>query len=387
MDLSTGAARAALTTYAGQLRQLLGKLPETTKQLGESIGRLWLGTYTQLDKLEGDLRHVPADDRTLAQDLDDVASKRTQEIFDEVKPVWASGTQARCMNSTYRQVFQQLLQQQSTAAAANRAAAEQFAPKKEEPAPVQDPEAVRDLQRQHSKLRQLAGVAHPTEGQVEQAALEAAVKKKIKEQAKETAAAQQSAEELPAPARSLVQLLLSRADGTAEPEESGTGKSGNGNGDPALRAAAVSPTLARAASRLLNPGPPDLRVESSKGEMAQHMLQEKWSFTDWAEAQGLSGAALREAKTHARSMELGVADYGVEYLMSRSAEVQARRMLALALTAASGNYRLGAQLEELPGEGVPSTLPDSLAKSLAERLKLELKVEQMQKEAGLGLRK
>ena len=82
-----------------------------------------------------------------------------------------------------------------------------------------------------------------------------------------------------------------------------------------------------------------------------------------------------------------MADYGVAYLLSRSAEVQARRMLALALTAASGNYRLGAQLEELPGEGVLSTLPDSLVKSLAERLKLELKVEQMQKEAGIGQRK
>ena len=191
--------------------------------------------------------------------------------------------------------------------------------------------------------------------------------------------------EAPAPAStepeksSLVKLLMSRADGSAEPEEPAAAKSGNGKGDPALRTAAVSPTLMRAASRLVSPGPPDLRVESSNGELALHMLQEKWSFTDWAEAQGLSGAALREAKTHARAMELGVKDYGVGYLTSRSAEVQARRMLALALTAASGNYRLGAQLEELPGEGVLSTLPDSLVKSLAERLKLELKIEQMQK--------
>ena len=64
MELSTAAARAVCTSYAGWLRHLLAKpLPDTTKQLGEAIGRLWLDAYTELEKLDGDRRHGPRHDR------------------------------------------------------------------------------------------------------------------------------------------------------------------------------------------------------------------------------------------------------------------------------------------------------------------------------------
>jgi hypothetical protein len=402
MELSTAAARAVCTAYAGRLRNLLSKPLNqgTTKQLGEAIGRLWLDAYMELEKLDGDRRHVPSDGRTAVVDLDDVVSKRTSEIFEEIKPTWENGTRANCVNSTYRKVFMQLLEQKHKGAAANRAAAEQYISQEVQQPPAQDP----DGQRQHKLGADLAEEAiavarvehvklHGAEpaGSVgaqeqERALLEAAAAILAKRRASAPTTVQaptQSPAAGPGSGKNLVQLLMSRADGTAEPEEQGQ-PSGNGSGGPAQRAAAVPPPLAHAAQRLMNPGPPDLRVQSSNGELALHMLQEKWSLTEWAEAQGLSGAALREAKTHARSMELGVKDFGVGYLLSRSAEVQARRMLALALTQASGNYRLGAQLEELPGEGVLSTLPDSLVRSLSERLKLELKLEQMSKE---GLRK
>jgi hypothetical protein len=76
--------------------------------------------------------------------------------------------------------------------------------------------------------------------------------------------------------------------------------------------AAPAPTgLVYAAQRLLYPGPPGLRVEPIAGQLAMHLLQEKWTLTHWAEAQGLSGAHRREALTIARALELGTRDYGV----------------------------------------------------------------------------
>ena len=182
----------------------------------------------------------------------------------------------------------------------------------------------------------------------------------------------------------LVQTLLSRAKETegGGPNEdqsklAAAGMQGNEQGAVEKRVPSVPAALQRAAMRLANPGPPDLRVERLGDQLALHLLQEKWTFSDWVDGQGLHGAQLREARTHARVLELGCLDFGVAYLMSRPAEVTLRRLLSLALAQASGNFRLGTQMEELPGDGVLSALPDRIVRDLSERLKLELKLEQM----------
>ncbi len=187
----------------------------------------------------------------------------------------------------------------------------------------------------------------------------------------------------------LVQTLMARMAATENSAnlpanaEKGTQQkpqgNGTGTGVAPTPAAPVPPGLVYAAQRLLNPGPPGLRVDPLAGELAMHLLQEKWTFTHWAEAQGLSGAHRREAMTIARALELGVRDYGVGFLVSRSSEVLLRRLLSLALAAASGSHRLSSHLEELPGDGALAALPDSLMRSLSERLKMEMKLEQLSK--------
>ena len=81
--------------------------------------------------------------------------------------------------------------------------------------------------------------------------------------------------------------------------------------------------------------------------------------------------------TIARALDLGTMDMGASFLMSTPAEVLVRRLLALALAAKMGTFRLAQLLEELPGDGALAELPDSILKDLGERLKLEMKLEQM----------
>ena len=109
------------------------------------------------------------------------------------------------------------------------------------------------------------------------------------------------------------------------------------------------------------------------------MLQDKWTFAGWIETQGLPGHPLREGRTHARALEVGIADFGAQYFLTRSVEVTLRRMLSLAVTAAVGNARLGTKMEELPREGVLAAVPESMIKEYAEQMKIELKIEQMMK--------
>ena len=93
--------------------------------------------------------------------------------------------------------------------------------------------------------------------------------------------------------------------------------------------------------------------------------QEEWSFTRWAEQQGMQGHALREAKTIARALELATHDFGPTYLVSRPAEVQLRRLTALALSVKAG-WRVASHLEEFPGNSIISALPASLVKKLTD---------------------
>ena len=94
--------------------------------------------------------------------------------------------------------------------------------------------------------------------------------------------------------------------------------------------------------------------------------QEEWSFTRWAEQQGMQGHALRKAKTIARALELATHDIGPAYLVSRPAEVQLRRLIALALSVNAG-WRVAGHLEELPGDSIISALPASPVKKLSRR--------------------
>ena len=92
--------------------------------------------------------------------------------------------------------------------------------------------------------------------------------------------------------------------------------------------------------------------------------------------EGLSGAALREALTEARALDLGTAELGAKFLLSSPAEVLIRRLLSIALAQKMGSYRVASLLEELPGDNALAELPDAIIKCLGERLKLEMKIEQ-----------
>ena len=156
------------------------------------------------------------------------------------------------------------------------------------------------------------------------------------------------------------------------------GQPGNGSGRHTV-AEAVSPACFAACARLTSVGVPDLRVERLSESLALSMLRNApaSTFTSWANEKKLTGAPGRELATHARVMDLAVADMGAGFLGTRSSEVSIRRMLAIALAARHGGYRMAGLLEELPGESALEEIPDSLLNGLAERMKLEMKLEQL----------
>ena len=156
---------------------------------------------------------------------------------------------------------------------------------------------------------------------------------------------------------------------------------GKGNDTPE-RAPVVSDTLKHAAARLLVSGPPPLRTTERWGAgIALHILQEKSSITDWVDQQRLSGHNDREARTIARSVELGVHQYGAGYLASKPCEVALRRLLAISMAAPNGSiadaWRAASKLEGLPGDTVGAMLLQNINKRLRDSLKRELQVELM----------
>ena len=341
MSFSTDAANQVFEeNFAVNLRSLLDPVQdETAAELGAKMAGAWVNTLLELEKLERVDRHVPEDNRTLAEDLENEVVKFTTLLWDTLRqsnklPRYPrSGKAANNMISTsVKKQYEEKLKQRRAGGAADRAAAASIRGAPGLPVPV--PSHAMGTPEKDGK-------------------------------------------------GSLVQLLLARANGEADAledvEKTNGGKSGNDQGDHIERAAAVPPTLLRACRRLMDPGPPELRVERKASEIGLHMLQEKWTFTDWIEAQGLTGQPLREGRTHARALELGIADFGAQYLLTRSAEVTLRRMLSLAVTAAAGNARLGTKMEELPREGVLAAVPESMIKEYAEQMKSELKIEQMMK--------
>ena len=95
----------------------------------------------------------------------------------------------------------------------------------------------------------------------------------------------------------------------------------------------------------------------------------------------MTGHSKREALTDARAIELGVADYGVGFFTSSSAEVLLRRILALAVHSAMGSWQVAEKIEELPTGSPFSVVPESLLKEIMEQVKNELKVAALAKQA------
>ena len=95
----------------------------------------------------------------------------------------------------------------------------------------------------------------------------------------------------------------------------------------------------------------------------------------------MTGHSKREALTEARALELGVADYGVEFLTRPSAEALLRRILAVAIHCGTGSWQIAEKIEELPTESPFSVVPESLLKEIMEQVKNELKVAALAKQA------
>ena len=91
--------------------------------------------------------------------------------------------------------------------------------------------------------------------------------------------------------------------------------------------------------------------------------------------------AWREALTEARTLERGVADYGVGFVASSAAEIILRRILALAIHSGTGSWQIAEKIEELPTESPLSYVPESLLKEIMEQVKNELKVAALAKQA------
>ena len=141
------------------------------------------------------------------------------------------------------------------------------------------------------------------------------------------------------------------------------------------------PSLQNAAARLATVGVTPLRKEAIGTRLATGFLQEHDTLTQWVRAQSLTGHSKREALTEARALELGVADYGVGFLTSSSAEILLRRILALAIHSGTGSWQIAEKIEELPTESPLSCVPESLLKEIMEQVKNELKVAALAKQA------
>ena len=344
MSFSTSAAndafKAAFTLPSSVLLTPPVELA-SSKELYQTLGKFWADGHRAVQALEGEERHVPDEGSSLKEDVHGAVEATLDGLWIDKKPKLGgvgpvvqkriSGTMMKSYDESMRGAAAHL------AAAADRAAAAPF-----------------------------SGIPPPNLSIATPPATEGGQ-------------------------AGLITTLMSRLEGGAG------GAGGAGAGDTAtaaeldlpnkegkdgaasaLRVAGVSPTLLSASSRLLTPGPPPLRVERVGASLAETVLQEEWSFTRWAEQQGMQGHALREAKTIARALELATHDFGPAYLVSRPAEVQLRRLTALALSVKAG-WRVASHLEELPGDSIISALPASLVKKLYDAFSLEMKIEEAAK--------
>jgi len=299
------------------------------------LGKLWASTKRTIERLQGEHAHVPAEDRTIAEDVEEAVMERLDQLHAELEPKVSGATLYRRWTTSVRKAMDLAEKMAIAGAAANRAAAEaHMNPPKipiSTPAKPQGSELADQALNDGSQGAQVSG--------------------------------------------SLVGTLLSRMNATAATNTQVGGTVGNGMATETKRAGSVAPHLAHAAARLLNPGPPALRVEPVGAEIYDHMLREAYTLTSWVEAQGLKGdQGYREAKTIARSVELAVYEYGESYLTSKAGEVQARRLLALVLHAKQGSWQFAELVEELPGSHATSCMPRSLMRQMQEDYKVISKI-------------
>ena len=331
-DAAQSLFEAAYATPALSLVKDCGKAGSSERIYSE-LGKMWAQTRKGLELLPPAQCHVLQEGRTLEEDLEDIVLAKNTEIWSELKSqgidLKIGDTRLYNMPSTIRKKMGFAVQAAEAQRAADRAAAEAYARPPSIPisTPAKDSE-------EHNK-----------------------------------------------PAGGLVAAILANiagansGDGNEDksgPSTGGTGGSGNGSGG--VRGSQVPPSLQNAAARLTTVGVTPLRKAAIGSSLATGFLQEHDTVTQWVRAQGFTGHSKREALTDARAIELGVADYGVGFLASSSAEVLLRRILALAVHSAMGSWQVAEKIEELPTESTLSVVPESLLKEIMEQVKNELKV-------------
>ncbi len=344
MAFSTDKANAEFATaFVVPARAVLsGDVGDATAAYKE-LGRLWASAQRELERLPPGEAHVSPADSSFAADVKDAVHGSLGELWSEIKPkvsrggveTHALGKRVSSIEAAYAAAIRGAIAHAAAAADRAAAAARPSVPVVHAMTPTADP-----------PMGVPASVAP----------------------------------EQPAAEPDIVDLICQRmnADG-ASPAAAGPAAdmSGNAPATTAQRAAAVPPTLARAATRLTSIGCPPLRVDPIGGMLATHILQSKPTFTDWVESKNLTGASLREGMTDARALDLATQEFGPAFLVSTPAEVLLRRLLSVVLASKMGNWKLSTFLEEIPGDSALAELPDSILKGLSERLKLEMKLEQL----------
>ncbi len=326
---------------------LTGEVTDATAAYKE-LGRLWASTQRELERLPPGEAHVPPADSTLAADVKDAVFGVLDDLWAEIKPkVSRDGVETRALGKRVSSV-------ETAYAAAIRGAIAHAAAAADRAAAAPRP----SLPVIHA-MTPSAGPPTGAPASVHHAPPDAA------------------------PASDLVDVLLARmpgdhqtsGDSTTLPEP--TKIPGNGDGATAWRAAAVPPSLARAAQRLVHVGTPPLRVERCGPAIAQNILQnsDACTFLGWVKDKQLSGGQLREALSIGRALDLAVHEMGPAYLCSTPAEVQLRRLLSVVLAAKTGSFKMAAVLEEIPTDGILAELPQSMVKDLLENMKLVSKME------------
>ena len=325
--------------FAAPARALLSKEIPDAAVTYANLGKLWASTEQEIAGLTGTDAHVAAVDSSLDADVKDSVHSTLAALWAELKPmVGPSGATTHALRNRPTSIEKHHGIAMRGAAAYAAAAADRAAAVAFQGNPV------------------VHSIMTPT------------VQKEEPETGYRTPREQAGSEE-----PDLVDKLLARMTGQPEIPEQASGKDA---ATKATQPAAVPPSLAAAANRLTAVGCPPFRVEKMAAALAQHILQRKPTFTEWVESKGLSGAALREALTEARALDLGTAELGAKFLLSSPAEVLIRRLLSIALAQKMGSYRVASLLEELPGDNALAELPDVIMKAIGERLKLEMKIEQ-----------
>ena len=377
VELTSESARLVLEEgFSKNVENLMKAREPIARKPGEIyslLGKWWASTLGALRGLPADEKHVPSDGGSTEGDLKDIVVGVLDRIFRDYRPRYKvpGGGPARTLLKKFSSVEAAFGKQITYLSLIASAAPPGLIPPAREEVAYPEPVAASDP----------ALVAIATAMQAITARLGALEQRTTAPPVAPPMVVHEAGATVGDPeTEDLLAVLTGRMNagsGTATGTKQGNGL-GGGPGLPlgtAAAAGAVSPALTRAAHRLLTVGCPGLRVERQGAVLAQHMLQSEETFSRWSEAKKMNGAPLREAMTIGRSLDLGVQQYGAGFLASDPAEVLIRRLLSLALAQKSGSYRMAGVLEEVPGDGCLTELPDAFVKVMSERMKLEAKLE------------